>query len=100
MRLYADNNTYDGPDVPGVPATTSLLIEGQHYDIFKGVNYADNQWAITIRTKTEIGYRALSGIQIVAVPEPSLGLLLGISLIGLVGVGAVRKIKQRKVANS
>ncbi len=30
------------------------------------------------------------------VPEPSLGLLLGISLVGLVGVGAVRKLKQRK----
>ncbi len=35
-----------------------------------------------------------------AVPEPSLGLLLGISLVGLVGVGAVRKIKQKKIANS
>ncbi len=32
-----------------------------------------------------------------AVPEPSLGLLLGISLIGLVGAGAVRKIRQRAV---
>ncbi len=31
------------------------------------------------------------------VPEPSLGLLLGISLIALVGVGAVRKIKQKAV---
>ncbi len=37
---------------------------------------------------------------IASVPEPSIGLLLGISLIGLVGVGAVRKIKKRKVANS
>ncbi len=35
-----------------------------------------------------------------SVPEPSLGLLLGISLIGLVGAGAVRKIKQKKVANT
>ncbi len=36
-----------------------------------------------------------------AVPEPSLGLLLGISLIGLVGVGAIRKLKQKKaVANT
>ncbi len=34
-----------------------------------------------------------------SVPEPSLGLLLGISLVGLVGVGTVRKIKQKKVAN-
>ncbi len=34
-----------------------------------------------------------------AVPEPSLGLLLGISFIGLVGVGAVRIIRKRKVAN-
>ncbi len=35
-----------------------------------------------------------------SVPEPSLGLLIGTSLIGLVGVGAVRKIKQKKaVAN-
>ncbi len=31
------------------------------------------------------------------VPEPSLALLLGISLIGLVGVGAVRRIKQKAV---
>ena len=31
------------------------------------------------------------------VPEPSLGLLLGISLIGLLGVGTVRKIKQKRV---
>ncbi len=35
-----------------------------------------------------------------SVPEPSLGLLLGISLVGLVGVGAVRKIKRKKVANT
>ncbi len=34
------------------------------------------------------------------VPEPSLGLLLGMSLIGLVGVGTVRKIKQKKIANT
>ncbi len=33
------------------------------------------------------------------VPEPSLGLLLGISLVGLVGAGAVRKIKQKEAAN-
>ncbi len=32
-----------------------------------------------------------------SVPEPSLGLLLGISLLGLVGVGTVRKIRQRAV---
>ncbi len=32
-----------------------------------------------------------------AVPEPSIGSLLGISLIGLVGVGAVRKIRQKAV---
>ncbi len=31
------------------------------------------------------------------VPEPSLGLLLGISLVGLVGAGAVRKIRQKAV---
>ncbi len=35
-----------------------------------------------------------------SVPEPTLGLLLGISLVGLVGVGAVRRVKQRKIANS
>ncbi len=34
------------------------------------------------------------------VPEPSLGLLLGISLVGLVGVGVARKIKQGKVTNA
>ncbi len=34
------------------------------------------------------------------VPEPSLGLLLGISLIGLVGAGAVRRFKQNKVTGS
>ncbi len=47
-----------------------------------------------------IDYVKISG-SIISVPEPSLGLLLGISLIGLVGVGAVRRIKQNKeVANS
>ncbi len=35
-----------------------------------------------------------------SVPEPNLGLLLGISLVGLVGTGAVRKIKQSKIANT
>ncbi len=34
-----------------------------------------------------------------AVPEPSLSLLLGICLVGLVGAGAVRNIRKRKVAN-
>ncbi|GAX59365.1 hypothetical protein SCALIN_C03_0022 [Candidatus Scalindua japonica] len=34
------------------------------------------------------------------VPEPSLSLLIGISLSGIVGAGAVRKIKQKKVVNS
>ena len=33
------------------------------------------------------------------VPEPSLGLLLGTSLIGLVGLGAVRKIRMTKDVN-
>ncbi|GAX59366.1 hypothetical protein SCALIN_C03_0023 [Candidatus Scalindua japonica] len=45
---------------------------------------------------------AISHVEIfgsVSVPEPSLELLLGLSLIGLVGVGAVRKIKQKKVAS-
>ncbi len=32
---------------------------------------------------------------VAAVPEPTLGLLLGISLVGLVGVGAIRKLKQK-----
>ncbi|GAX60604.1 prenyltransferase/squalene oxidase [Candidatus Scalindua japonica] len=35
-----------------------------------------------------------------SVPEPSLDLLIGISLVGLVGVGAARKIKRKTVANS
>ncbi|GAX60657.1 carbamate kinase [Candidatus Scalindua japonica] len=35
-----------------------------------------------------------------SVPEPSLELLFGISLVGLVGVGAVRRIKQKTVVNS
>lgn len=35
------------------------------------------------------------------IPEPTTGLLLGIALVGLVGAGAVRKIKQKKaVANT
>ncbi len=32
---------------------------------------------------------------VAAVPEPTLGLLLGISIVGLVGVGAIRKLKQK-----
>ncbi len=40
------------------------------------------------------------GIVPVAVPEPTLGILLGISLTGLIGVGVVRKIRQKKVANT
>ncbi len=58
--------------------------------------------------KLELSIKVNSGIQTTGgpdlsspVPEPSLGLLLGISLIGLVGAGTVRKIKQNKeVANS
>ncbi len=44
---------------------------------------------------TAYGY--ISSSEIPEVPEPSLGLLLGISLIGLVGAGAVRRIKQKAV---
>ncbi len=36
----------------------------------------------------------------VTVPEPSIKILLFVSLIGLVGAGTVRKIRMRKVANS
>ncbi len=39
-------------------------------------------------------------IDAVAVPEPSLGALLGISLIGLVGAGAVRRFKNKAVDNT
>ncbi len=36
----------------------------------------------------------------VPVPEPGLGLLLSMSLVGLIGVGVVRRFKKREVANS
>ncbi len=40
------------------------------------------------------------GVWLYQVPEPSLHHLLGIALVGIVGVGVVRKIKQKKVTNS
>ncbi len=49
---------------------------------------------------TRVSTQHNAKLTLLPVPEPSLGLLLGISLVGLVGVGAVRKIKQKKVANS
>ncbi len=57
--------------------------------------------AITIRHfNANLPHLNAYQIRTLPVPEPTLELLLGISLIGLVGVGAVRKIKQRKLANS
>ncbi len=53
-----------------------------------------------VQSGNEMGIWAYREGNVAAVPEPSLGLLLGITLIGLVGVGAVRKIKQNKPANS
>ncbi len=41
------------------------------------------------------GLAVHSGDVAAAVPEPALGLLLGISFVGLVGVGAIRKLKQK-----
>ncbi len=55
--------------------------------------------AVLQKISNVYGVAVRSG-DVAAVPEPTLGLLIGISLVGLVGVGAVRKIKQRKVANS
>ncbi len=41
-----------------------------------------------------------TGEIIVTVPEPSLELLLGISVVGFIGIGAVRKIRQKAVIQS
>ncbi len=56
---------------------------------------------VTITHKDDSSGIAIDNLRYaVCVPEPTLGILLGISLMGLVGAGAVRKLKQRKIANS
>ncbi len=52
------------------------------------------QWVGSMIHHQNYGMVVRSG-DVAAVPEPTLGLLLGISLVGLVGVGAIRKFKQK-----
>ncbi len=90
---------------PGITASDLVITDlgGLSYDILLG-NQGDR---ITATTTEQLRFSDGQTIDLVnftyvplAVPEPSLELLLGISLVGLVGVGVVRKVKQKKVANS
>ncbi len=82
---------------------TALLGTGKSRIIGLINNYssADRVWNGTEIDQTDSPDQWTGSYLVKAsVPEPSLAILLGVSLIGLVGVGAVRKIKQKKVANS
>ncbi len=70
-----------------------LSLEARSYDevTFREWSYIRGDVTLTAMT---------SYLPAASVPEPSLGLLLGISLIGLVGAGVVRRIKQKAIANS
>ncbi|GAX61497.1 DNA-directed RNA polymerase, sigma subunit (sigma70/sigma32) [Candidatus Scalindua japonica] len=57
----------------------------------------DQEWAVG-STHPVIGMNLYR--QTASVPEPSLKLFLGFSLVGMIGVGTVRKIKQKTVNNS
>ncbi len=73
------------------------------------INAASGLWAMggTASANYIFGYSHLGFytpqlvVNETAVPEPSLVILLGISLVGLVGAGTVRKIKRKKtIANA
>ncbi len=86
----------------------SLVTAAIYWSETPDVNSSRNVWAFSFNSGNQIsnsegmsrrGLAVRSG-DIAAVPEPTLGLLLGISLVGLVGVGVARKIKQGKVTNA
>ncbi len=67
-----------------VPTGAAYLFVASHDSLYYDNSDPDSDFGIRISR---------------AVPEPGTILLLGISLVGLVGVGAVRKIKQKTVVN-
>ncbi len=106
--------TFDlGSDIDwGAAADSTLLVSvaGGAGTSFNNVSDEDNRWEsksilFTASTSSTMisftgvtgptSYIGLDNVSVTSVPEPSLGLLLGISIIGIVGAGAVRKIKQK-----
>ncbi len=82
----------------GVPMQGATPFDSHHDPSISRAYHTDmDVYAETANTRTP-GYGLVTKFH--TVPEPSLELLLGISLIGLIGASTVRKIKQRKVANS
>ncbi len=78
--------------------TKEYAISPGYYDQLKGQGFLNIQMRAIEGDSFFTGASLTIGVE--TVPEPGLGLLLGISLIGLVGVGAVRKIKQKKAVAS
>ncbi len=85
-------------DVVGVDWFTFMGVNGA--DVFTLVGSFSEDWVgEDSEGKSVSGHWDSVTSGLAPVPEPSLELLLGISLVGLVGVGAVRKIKKKKAVN-
>ncbi len=87
----------DGTSYTSITTATLSEASGLNTQEAEIVSFSTSARYIQFELTSNYGHESYTGLSEVrfseAVPEPSLGLLLGISLVGLVGVGAVRKIK-------